>query len=79
MAEDLQDRLTRAAIDCADCRAHAAGRLAETLPGIEVEGELQGDAAPSRQVIERPFPGSRLTEAANLLVMPTWTPSRCIS
>jgi len=37
---------------------------------MEVEGELQGDAALSRQVLERIFPDSRLTEGANLLVMP---------
>jgi malate dehydrogenase (oxaloacetate-decarboxylating)(NADP+) len=48
----------------------AAGLFAERAPGVEVEGELQGDAALSRQVIERIFPNSRLTEPANLLVMP---------
>ena len=48
----------------------AAELLAGKAPDMEVEGELQGDAALSRQVLERIFPDSRLTEGANLLVMP---------
>jgi malate dehydrogenase (oxaloacetate-decarboxylating)(NADP+) len=48
----------------------AAELLAEKAPDVEVEGELQGDAALSPQVLERLFPDSRLTESANLLVMP---------
>ncbi len=48
----------------------AAELLAAKAPDMEVEGELQGDAALSRQVLERNLPDSRLTEGANLLVMP---------
>jgi malate dehydrogenase (oxaloacetate-decarboxylating)(NADP+) len=39
-------------------------------PGLEVEGEMHGDAALNKGILDRVFPGSRLTEAANLLVMP---------
>ena len=47
------------------------GRVpAAKAPDMEVEGELQGDAALSRQVLERILPDSRLTDGANLLVMP---------
>ena len=49
----------------------AAELLSEAEPALEVEGEMQGDAALSTQVLERIFSGSRLTEPANLLVMPT--------
>ena len=48
----------------------AAELLAERAPELEVEGELQGDAALSRAVLDRVFPGSRLTGEANLLIMP---------
>ena len=47
-------------------------RLLETLaPGLEVEGEMHGDAALSEEIRLRVFPGSRLKGDANLLVMPT--------
>ena len=39
-------------------------------PYLEVEGEMHGDAALNKGIIDRVFPGSRLTGAANLLVMP---------
>ncbi|ANY83029.1 hypothetical protein BB934_32990 (plasmid) [Microvirga ossetica] len=39
-------------------------------PDLEVEGEMHGDAALNKGIIDRVFPGSRLTGAANLLVMP---------
>ena len=39
-------------------------------PDLEVEGEMHGDAALNKGILDRVFPGSRLTEAANLLVMP---------
>lgn len=48
----------------------AAELLAERAPELEVEGELQGDAALSRAVLDRVFPESRLTGEANLLIMP---------
>ena len=48
----------------------AAEMLQAQAPDLEVEGELQGDAALSSAVLERVFPNSRLTGQANLLVMP---------
>ncbi|WP_281024380.1 phosphate acyltransferase [Microvirga calopogonii] len=39
-------------------------------PELEVEGEMHGDAALNKGILNRVFPDSRLTEAANLLVMP---------
>jgi malate dehydrogenase (oxaloacetate-decarboxylating)(NADP+) len=48
----------------------AAELLAERAPGLEVEGELQGDAALSRQVLDRLISESHLTDGANLLIMP---------
>jgi malate dehydrogenase (oxaloacetate-decarboxylating)(NADP+) len=44
------------------------GKLA---PHLEVEGEMQGDAALSQEIRERVFPNARLKGSANLLVMPT--------
>ncbi len=44
--------------------------LEETAPDLEVEGEMHGDAALSKSILDRVFPGSRLTGEANLLVMP---------
>jgi malate dehydrogenase (oxaloacetate-decarboxylating)(NADP+) len=40
-------------------------------PGLEVEGEMQGDAALSQEIRKRVFPNARLKGEANLLVMPT--------
>ena len=40
-------------------------------PGLEVEGEMQGDAALSDEVRKAVFPNSRLKGDANLLIMPT--------
>jgi malate dehydrogenase (oxaloacetate-decarboxylating)(NADP+) len=40
------------------------------MPDIEVEGEMQADAALSEEVRQRTFPNSRLKGEANLLVMP---------
>jgi phosphotransacetylase len=48
----------------------AAELIAETAPDLEVEGEMHADAALSKTLLDRSFPGSRLTDAANLLVMP---------
>jgi len=46
--------------------------LIENLaPGLEIEGEMQGDAALSEDIRERVFPNARLKGGANLLVMPT--------
>jgi malate dehydrogenase (oxaloacetate-decarboxylating)(NADP+) len=40
-------------------------------PPFEVEGEMHGDAALSREILDHVFPGAALTREANLLVMPT--------
>ncbi len=40
-------------------------------PGLEIEGEMHGDAALSEEIRMRTFPNSRLKGQANLLVMPT--------
>jgi malate dehydrogenase (oxaloacetate-decarboxylating)(NADP+) len=49
-----------------------ARELIEKLaPHLEVEGEMQGDAALSQEIRERVFPNARLKANANLLVMPT--------
>ncbi|MEH3146188.1 MAG: NADP-dependent malic enzyme [Methylobacterium frigidaeris] len=44
--------------------------ITEREPDLEVEGEMQADAALSRPLMERVFPESRLTGEANLLIMP---------
>ncbi|MBL8452437.1 MAG: NADP-dependent malic enzyme [Zoogloea sp.] len=46
-------------------------RLTARDPGLEVEGEMHGDAALDEQIRQRTFPESRLKGVANLLVMPT--------
>ncbi|HKA42910.1 MAG TPA: NADP-dependent malic enzyme [Burkholderiales bacterium] len=47
-------------------------KLLEALaPGLEVEGEMHGDAALSEEIRRQVFPHSRLRGEANLLVMPT--------
>jgi malate dehydrogenase (oxaloacetate-decarboxylating)(NADP+) len=45
--------------------------LRERRPDLEVEGEMQGDAALSEDVRRDVFPNSRLTGDANLLIMPS--------
>jgi malate dehydrogenase (oxaloacetate-decarboxylating)(NADP+) len=48
-----------------------ARELLERLaPDLEVEGEMHADAALSKRILDRMFPGSRLTAEANLLLMP---------
>jgi malate dehydrogenase (oxaloacetate-decarboxylating)(NADP+) len=49
----------------------AVGLIQAMAPDIEVEGEMHGDAAVSEDIRQRLFPNSRLTGAANLLIMPT--------
>ncbi|WP_180982638.1 NADP-dependent malic enzyme [Methylocella silvestris] len=39
-------------------------------PDLEVDGEMRGDAALSKRILDRVFPDSSLTAEANLLVMP---------
>ncbi|WP_077002294.1 NADP-dependent malic enzyme [Variovorax sp. KK3] len=60
-----------------DSNAAGAQKMREALklvklrdPGLAVEGEMRGDAALSRSILEREFPEAGLTEAANVLVMP---------
>jgi malate dehydrogenase (oxaloacetate-decarboxylating)(NADP+) len=48
----------------------ALALLEERAPDLEVEGEMHGDAALSKAILDRVFPDSRLTSEANLLVMP---------
>ncbi len=45
--------------------------LADWSPGLEVEGEMHADAALSPFIREEIFPNSRLSGAANLLILPT--------
>ena len=49
----------------------ALAMLEAQAPGLEVDGEMQGDAALSEAIRLRVFPNSRLKGDANLLVMPT--------
>jgi malate dehydrogenase (oxaloacetate-decarboxylating)(NADP+) len=46
-------------------------RLAKQDPGLEVEGEMHGDAALDESIRQSVFPNSRLKGPANLLIMPT--------
>jgi len=39
-------------------------------PGLAVDGEMHGDAALSKSILDEVFPGSRLASEANLLIMP---------
>ena len=53
-------------------KMRAALKLIEArAPDLEVEGEMQGDAALDEALRLRAFPNSRLKGPANLLVMPT--------
>ena len=48
----------------------ALGLIERLEPTLEVEGEMHADAALSKPLLDRIFPGSRLTAEANLLVLP---------
>ncbi len=48
----------------------ALALIEEEAPGLEVEGEMQGDAALSGFVLEGDFADARLKGKANLLIMP---------
>src|SRR5690606_37163977 len=50
--------------------ARACALLAERAPQLEVDGEMQGDAALSEDIRAKSYPGSQLRGEANLLVMP---------
>jgi malate dehydrogenase (oxaloacetate-decarboxylating)(NADP+) len=45
--------------------------ILERAPNLEVEGEMNADAAFSPELRQRLFPNSRLKGSANLLIMPT--------
>ncbi len=44
--------------------------LQQRAPGLEVEGEMHGDAALDEAIRSKAFPSSRLSGQANLLIMP---------
>ncbi len=48
----------------------ALGFITQAVPELEAEGEMHGDAALSKRILDGMFPGGRLTAEANLLVMP---------
>ena len=45
----------------------ALALIARAAPDLEVEGEMHGDAALSKPLLDRVFPDARLTREANLL------------
>ena len=55
---------------CAQVMRDALALIEARAPDLEVEGEMQGDAALSKRVLDGQFTGSRLTADANLLIMP---------
>jgi malate dehydrogenase (oxaloacetate-decarboxylating)(NADP+) len=57
--------------DSAGRMRHALNLIVEREPDLEVDGEMQGDAALSEEIRQRIFPNSRLRGQANLLIMPT--------
>jgi malate dehydrogenase (oxaloacetate-decarboxylating)(NADP+) len=48
----------------------ALGLIRARDPQLAVEGEMRGDAALSKTILDREFPDSNLTTQANVLVMP---------
>jgi malate dehydrogenase (oxaloacetate-decarboxylating)(NADP+) len=49
----------------------ALALIIRRAPDLEVEGEMPGDAALSKEVLKQTFPNARLTGDANLLIMPS--------
>jgi malate dehydrogenase (oxaloacetate-decarboxylating)(NADP+) len=49
---------------------HALELIRAQAPDLEVDGEMQADAALSKRVLDRVFPDSDLSGDANLLIMP---------
>ena len=49
----------------------ALALIKRRAPDLEVEGEMPGDAALSKEVLKQSFPNARLTGDANLLIMPS--------
>ena len=58
------------AFDSAAKMRQAVSMLHERSPEFEVEGEMHADAALNELARERTFPNSKLSGAANLLIMP---------
>ncbi len=57
--------------ESAEKMRQALAILHETMPELEVDGEMHADAALSEKLRNRLFPHSKLTGVANLLVMPS--------
>ena len=55
----------------------AVGMLSDRAPDLEVDGEMQGDAAMDEALRDRIFPNSRLSGQANLFVMPNLDAANC--
>jgi malate dehydrogenase (oxaloacetate-decarboxylating)(NADP+) len=49
----------------------ALNAIISRVPDLEIDGEMNGDAALNKSVLDAVLPGSRLTREANLLVMPS--------
>jgi len=49
----------------------ALALITERMPGLEIDGEMHGDAALSEDIRMKIFPNARLKGPANLLIMPT--------
>ena len=52
-------------------KMRGAGLINAQEPELEVDGEMQGDAALSEKIRRKVFPDARLKGDANLLIMPT--------
>ena len=48
----------------------ALALIMQSAPDLAVEGEMRGDAALSKRVLDRVFPDSALSTDTNLLMMP---------
>ena len=57
--------------DSSEKMREALSLILEMAPGLEVDGEMHGDAALSQELRDRVMPDSRLEGSANLLVFPT--------
>jgi malate dehydrogenase (oxaloacetate-decarboxylating)(NADP+) len=67
--------LSHSSFGSADTRSarkmrEACALIRERAPGLEVAGEMQGDAALSKRILDRVNPDAGLTAEANLLIMP---------
>ena len=49
----------------------ALAMIIARAPSLEVDGEMHGDEALSKSVLDQSFPNSRLTAGANVVIMPT--------